>query len=72
MLNKKQTYQLEFIKNNPIVRNAGPWNDDIYVHNLEFALKKLKIRRWPTPHWLLLTNNVSSKASKYPILSFNL
>tara|TARA_R110002153_G_scaffold52711_2_gene147581 strand:- start:510 stop:1451 length:942 start_codon:yes stop_codon:yes gene_type:complete len=41
MLNKKQTYQLEFIKNNPIVRNAGPWNDDIYVHNLEFALKKL-------------------------------
>ena len=41
MLNKKQTYQLEFIKNNQIVRNAGPWNDDIYVHNLEFALKKL-------------------------------
>lgn len=41
MLNNKQKYQYEFLKNNPILINAGPWNDDIYVHNLEFALKKL-------------------------------
>jgi hypothetical protein len=37
MLNNKQKYQYEFLRNNPILRNAGPWEDDIYRHNYKFA-----------------------------------
>lgn len=39
MLNSKQKYQYEFLRNNPILRNAGPWEDDIYRYNYKFAFK---------------------------------
>jgi len=39
MLNSKQKYQYEFVRNNPIVRNAGPWQDDIYKRNYKFAFE---------------------------------
>ena len=37
--NNKQKYQYEFLRNNPILRNAGPWEDDIYRHNYKFAFE---------------------------------
>lgn len=39
MLNSTQLYQYDFIKNNPIVRNAGPWGCTVFEHNFNFALK---------------------------------
>jgi len=39
MLNSKQKYQYEFLRNNPILRNAGPWEDDIYRYNYKFAFE---------------------------------
>lgn len=42
MLNNLQSYQYNFIKDNPIVRNAGPWGCEVFEHNLEFALENYK------------------------------
>lgn len=38
MLNNIQKYQYEFLKQNPIIRNAGPWGCEYFEHNFKFAL----------------------------------
>lgn len=39
MLNNKQTYQYNFLKSNPILDGAGPWDTGFFKSNFDFALK---------------------------------